>query len=237
MNEYDIFLNKLNLNYEQLSSTILRDREEASNLCSEYWEIFLGDITSNLDLAKDMYRDKFALDYGSGSGRNIINLLNLIDFARVDGVDISKNLVEGSKRIVDNLFSPSKSNIYHTVGDTIPTEDNIYDLIISYTVLQHIPSYSVRLNILKEMYRTLVPGGKIILQLVGKTKNTTNVCTYYQDMYQQIHFNGSLDFVVAQDKDLFCDLEMVGFKNIDITRFPAPQKDIHLEWIKVVMTK
>ena len=110
------------------------------------------------------WRGKTALDFGCGCGRNIRNLLNAADFERVDGCDVSKNNAEYAKKYVEEYFNfekdQKKCNTWETNGyDLQPASNEEYDYVMSHIVFQHIPNYSIRYNILKDIYRVLKKGG------------------------------------------------------------------------------
>ena len=45
----------------------------------DYWDILLGDLKD-----KNKWKNKKALDFACGKGRNVINMLSLCDWERVD---------------------------------------------------------------------------------------------------------------------------------------------------------
>tara|TARA_B100000212_G_scaffold342432_1_gene329543 strand:+ start:2258 stop:3061 length:804 start_codon:yes stop_codon:yes gene_type:complete len=110
------------------------------------------------------WKDKVALDFGCGCGRNIRNLLTAADFARVDGCDVSKRNAEYTKKYIEKYFNlekdQKKCNTWETNGyDLQPAQSEEYDYVMSHIVFQHIPNYSIRYNILKDIHRVLKKGG------------------------------------------------------------------------------
>ena len=106
----------------------------------------------------DNLQDKIALDFGCGPGR-MVNRISAI-FKRVDGVDISKKLLEKAKQ------SCPKSNFYISSGDDLgSTPSNTYDFAYSTIAMQHIAVHSVRMNILKNIKRVLKKSGKFTIQI------------------------------------------------------------------------
>ena len=124
---------------------------EIHNENDDYWEILLKDIKSN-----NSWKNKKALDFACGKGRNVSNLLTINKWKRVDGVDISTGNIKYCK---DN-YKGQNSEWY--VNNGIGLEDlstNEYHFVLSTIALQHIPVYEIRTNLLKEILRVMAPGG------------------------------------------------------------------------------
>jgi len=99
-------------------------------------------------------KDKIVLDLGCniGYGTNILS-----NHAKtIFGVDISSNAIQTAKETYQN----SNINFKYFDGNTLPFEDNKFDLIVSFQVIEHIVDYNIYLN---EMKRVLSPDGNVIL--------------------------------------------------------------------------
>lgn len=112
-------------------------------------------------LSKDIdFKDLKALDLGCGVGRNTVFLsekgLDAI------GIDISKNAIELAKENAKKNGQNTQFSVYD--GKTLPFEDNFFDFIISFGVLDHIPMEDA-LRIMEEVKRTLKDGGICKLEL------------------------------------------------------------------------
>jgi SAM-dependent methyltransferase len=106
----------------------------------------------------DNFGEKVALDFACGPGRMVPRMKKL--FSKVDGADISKNLIEEAR-----IAHPT-SNFFVTNGDDLgETPRNSYDFVYSTIALQHIAVRSVRLQILKGISAVLKQGGKATLQM------------------------------------------------------------------------
>lgn len=94
------------------------------------------------------------LELGCGSGRWIPTLKS--NGARVTGIDISEHAIAKAR-----LLNPDVDFLCADV-----TEYNFspasYDLVVSITVLQHLP-YAEQLQVLAEIARTLRPSGRLLL--------------------------------------------------------------------------
>ena len=100
-----------------------------------------------------------AVDIGSGLGRICKALAPRFD--RVVGIDISPEMVRRAQRLVD------EPNVTFQVGSGSsldPVEDGTADLVVSFTVFQHIPKVEVIEGYLAEAGRVLKPGGIFAFQ-------------------------------------------------------------------------
>jgi len=183
-----------------------------------------------------------ALEYGCGPARNIINWHNR--FARIDGVDF-KPVIETARTHLDENNIPHP-NLLVTDGNSIPTADNTYDVVYSVICLQHICSHSIRMDIFKEIFRVLKPGGRFCAQMgMGREDEhqQTNVANgritpYHVDNYAAEGTNGGADCSVEDQEYLKKDLRDIGFTNYasDITLPVTSVKQIkvkarHSRWI------
>lgn len=164
-----------------------------------YWKI-LSNITDN----PSYWKDRTALDFGCGCGRNIKTLLDLADWERVDGCDISGKNAVFSKRYVGHFYK-NKCNTWRNNGFTILDEQDKYDFIMSTIVLQHIPVYDIRFSILLDMYKLLKPQGILSIQFEDMKGSTE----YYGNKveFDENNTNSRVDDV----KNIIEDLEKIGF--------------------------
>ena len=77
---------------------------------------------------------KYALEYGCGAGRNLVNLLEYCGFDRVDGIDISKRNCINSTDYVESIFRGlNNSRCFEGNGySCFPLRDSLYSLVISH---------------------------------------------------------------------------------------------------------
>jgi len=177
-----------------------------------------------------------ALEYGCGPGRNLIKFNNL--FERIDGTDISKELLDKAKLNLDSrsLYN-EKVKLIHGSGDDIPVENNQYDLVFSTICLQHIACYDIRLNIFKEIYRVLKPEGFFSFQMGFGRKNRKNSCGYYENVIDAKKTNSGLDVRIEQESYIKDDLTIkLNFKNYQ-SIIVEPNCDTHEKWIFIMVQK
>jgi SAM-dependent methyltransferase len=100
-----------------------------------------------------------AVEIGPGLGRICAPLAE--EFARVVGIDVSEEMVAKARQLVPD------PRVEFIVGDGVglaPIEDGAADFVVSFTVLQHMPSRDLVLGYFREAARILAPGGVLALQ-------------------------------------------------------------------------
>lgn len=100
-----------------------------------------------------------ALEIGCGLGRVCLALAERFD--NVIGIDISPEMVKRGSELVD------RDNVELRVGDGASlagVPDQSIDLVLSFTVFQHIPRVSVIESYIREAGRVLNPGGVMVFQ-------------------------------------------------------------------------
>jgi SAM-dependent methyltransferase len=103
-----------------------------------------------------------ALELGPGLGRICKALAPHFD--RVVGLDVSAEMVRRARDLVDD------ANVMFEVGDGAtlrPTDDCSVDLVITFTVLQHVPERDAIAGYLRDAARVLRPGGVLAAQWNG----------------------------------------------------------------------
>jgi len=193
------------------------------NLFSDYDNFLFKDFdTSGL----------IALEYGCGPGRNIVKFSNR--FSRIDGTDISPICIEKAKVNIEanGLLVP---NLFVTPGDSIPAQDNTYDVVFAVICLQHICVHDIRYKIMLDMFRVLKTGGKLCFQMgIGGKPNAIN---YHENDYDALITNGGRDVSIENEQYLIDDLTKIGFKNYRSDIRPVGPGDCHANWIWVQVEK
>lgn len=193
-----------------------------------YWEKLLF---RNINTKKML-----SLEYGCGPGRNLIKFKNI--FERIDGIDISKEVLNKAKlNLQSNFCYNENTKLIHGGGDNIPIPDNQYDFVFSTICLQHIACYDIRLNIFKEIYRVLKKDGYFSFQMGFGKRDIETSCDYYENAIHAEKTNGRFDVRIAKESYLKDDLtKIINFKNYT-SNIVAPNSDIHEKWIFVMVQK
>lgn len=108
-------------------------------------------IGDNID-----FKNKKVLDIGSGWGEFEYEIVNGgYGVKKIYGLEPHDNLIRLSKLLLDGS---SGVDILKGNAEDIPFPDNFFDVIINYTVLEHVHDYKKTID---EMLRVLAPGGRI----------------------------------------------------------------------------
>lgn len=202
---------------------------EEHNSNSSYWDILLSDLKD-----KKLWEGKKALDFACGKGRNVINMLNLCEWERVDGIDISVGNINHCNKVY--IGYPVKWYCNNGI-DVSDLNDNEYDFIMSTIALQHIPVYDIRKSLFTDLLRTLKPGGLFSFQMgYGEDlKDPLNRprSSYFANEWDAIGTNSAHDVRIQNKEDIINDLKDIGFTNIT-TKITESHSDVgHPQWIYV----
>jgi ubiquinone/menaquinone biosynthesis C-methylase UbiE len=173
-------------------------------------------------------KDKLAIDFGCGPGRNLVRYNNT--FKRLDGVDISPINIEKAKLycfrngIINN-------NFYVNNGiDLDVIESEQYDVVMSTITLQHICVYDIRKSLFKEFHRVLKSGGILTAQM-GYGSPSPQTVEYYENYYDAEGTNRICDVCIESYKQLEDDLLEIGFTDFQYKITPVGPGDFHPNWI------
>jgi ubiquinone/menaquinone biosynthesis C-methylase UbiE len=103
------------------------------------------------------------LDFGCGVGRLAPALADA--FGRYVGVDISEGMIERARELNSQLANAEF--IRNEQEGLSRFQDEEFDAVVSFLVLQHLPDRSTIRSYLSEMARVLAPGGLIAVQLIS----------------------------------------------------------------------
>ena len=215
-------------NMQKNQYAIGTSNHDEHNQNPNYWDILLGDLKD-----KEKWDGKVALDFACGKCRNVTNMLNLCDWARVDGIDISEGNISHNK----NEYQSQNSNWYCNNGtDVSELNDNEYDFIMSTIALQHIPVYDIRKSLITDLLRTLKPGGLFSFQMgygYGLESQLGRRVSYFENYYDAPGTNSMCDIRVNNEQDIIKDLTEIGFVNITTEVRDSYSDDGHPQWIYV----
>ena len=201
---------------------------EEHNNNEDYWDILLGDLKN-----KTNWDGKVALDFACGKGRNVSNMLNLCDWDRVDGIDLSIGNINHNKETYKNQNSGWYCNNGIDVSELMSNE---YDFIMSTIALQHIPVYDIRKSLITDLLRTLKPGGLFSFQMGYGNDLKSDLgprSSYFENCYEADGTNSAWDVRVQNEQDVIKDLSEMGFVNTTTTIRESYSDWGHPHWIYV----
>ena len=183
----------------------------------------------------DSYKQKLALEFGCGPGRNIVRWHHL--FKQIDGCDISKKNLENARANLKYHGVPMEPAFYETSGNDLgAAPSNTYDFVYSTICMQHICVHRIRLEIMHHMYRVLRKGGRISIQM-GFGYDSPKSVGYYENNTGAETTNRGCDTRVENPDFLEKDLVTFGFKDFDYWVRPTGPGDSHPYWIYFTAVK
>ncbi len=108
----------------------------------------------------EIKRSYSVLDVGCGGGKTVSKLCTKIGNGKVFGIDYSELCVEKSKKLNKNNIMCGKASILQASVSSLPFDDDKFDAVTAVETYYFWPD---KLNDLKEIYRVLKPGGKLLL--------------------------------------------------------------------------
>ncbi|RLL48206.1 demethylmenaquinone methyltransferase [Oceanobacillus piezotolerans] len=136
---------KIYKNYDSMNSIISFQRHKA-------WR---KDVMKRMQVKQG----STALDVCCGTGDWSLALVNAVGKnGEVTGLDFSKNMLSVAARKKEQL-GIDNLDLIHGNAMELPFEDNSFDYVTIGFGLRNVPDY---MTVLKEMYRVVKPGGKVV---------------------------------------------------------------------------
>jgi ubiquinone/menaquinone biosynthesis C-methylase UbiE len=138
----------------------LYDKKYFLDACGGHKEFSTGSVCSRIRYAIELCKLKSSdtvLDYGCGRGELCLAIANKVK--TVIGIDYSQDAID----VANSLLSDSVRNVafFKENEKTLPLKDNSVDVIFFLDVVEHLYPEENKL-IVKEFYRVLKPGGRVI---------------------------------------------------------------------------
>lgn len=132
-------------------------------------ETFGEDIGQNSWLTADEYREMFSLlhlgnssrvlEIASGSGGPAVFMVKETG-CHLTGLEYDKNGVDNSLKLAEANGLTKKMEFLHgDASEKLPFEDDSFDAVFTIDAINHLKN---RENVLKEFYRVLKPGGRLL---------------------------------------------------------------------------
>ena len=120
--------------------------------------------------------DEVILEFGFGTGQNIILAQQRNNSAKLTGVDIDPKVKSIAENKIKNLDFEIPLDLYD--GKTFPYADNSFDKVFSSLVFHQLAKES-KLTCLKEIYRVLKPNGQLTIGDWGQARSKTMRFLFY----------------------------------------------------------
>jgi ubiquinone/menaquinone biosynthesis C-methylase UbiE len=147
-NEFD----KIAEEYTVITESVLGASGENTDFFAEYKVRDSRQLVDSLNFSSELK----ILDFGSGVGGSIPFFKRYYPLSQLTCLDVSrKSLAIASQRFQD------LADFLHFSGETIPQDDDTFDVVFSACVFHHIPQ-NIHDKLLVEIRRILKPGGVFI---------------------------------------------------------------------------
>lgn len=151
------------------------------------WLTGLYDLTIKLTMPEKKFRtklidilepkdDESILEFGFGTGQNIILAQQRNRKTKFTGVDIDPKVKEIAQNKKNNHGVTLNLDLYD--GKTFPYADNSFDKVFSSLVFHHLDR-ETKLSSLKEIHRVLKPNGQLIIGDWGQAKSKIKRIAFY----------------------------------------------------------
>ena len=105
-------------------------------------------------VAEYFAKDLSILEVGCGTGYGAKELTD--NGFSLDCIDVDKDVVDNANK----LYGGERLRFHHYDGQNIDFDDNTFDLVISFQVIEHVKS---DISYLREIHRVLKAGGQVLL--------------------------------------------------------------------------
>jgi len=149
--------------FDSRAEAIMKERITLDMLCyasgrdSRFWDErtyknLLDTISPQLDLDKNLT----LLEVGCAAGFLAQGLSAMV--SSYTGVDISRAAIKAARRL-----KLANASFKCASGDRLPFKEDTFDRVVSYDVFTNLPEMEYAARIVKEMYRVVKPGGKVLV--------------------------------------------------------------------------
>lgn len=182
------------------------------------WLTGFYDLTIKLTMPEAKFRSRLIdalapkdfeniLEFGFGTGQNIILAFQRNNFINLTGIDIDPKVKAIAEQKINNPGSNIRLDLYD--GGIFPYADNTFDKVFSSLVFHQLDRHR-KLRCLKEIYRVLKPDGQLIIGDWGQAKTKLMRIAFY--LVQILDgFNTTNDNVNGM---LPCFITDAGFKDV-----------------------
>ncbi|MCH1624753.1 demethylmenaquinone methyltransferase [Fredinandcohnia quinoae] len=216
---------KIYKNYDQMNSVISFQQHKA-------WR---KDTMKRMAVKKG----ESALDICCGTADWTISLANAVgSTGKVIGLDFSKNMLKIGQEKIDAL-NLGQVTLMHGNAMELPFEDNSFDYVTIGFGLRNVPDY---MQVLKEMYRVVKPGGKVVCletsqpTVIGFRQLYFFYFRFVMPVFGKLFAKSYQEYSWLQEsardfpgmKELAGMFEQAGLKNVEVKPFTLGVAAMHL---------
>ncbi len=142
---------------------IIQKTREDYNKIAQHFSGTRYDIWPELEQLKPLFKNgQCILDWGCGNGRLLLMLQEKKDVQYI-GIDQSEALITIARQKHRQAITKGRARFYCTARRVKKFPKNYFDLACFIASFHHLPGVASRLSVLREAYRELKPGGKLIM--------------------------------------------------------------------------
>lgn len=130
----------------------------------------------------DVQEGQHVLDVAAGTGRATVGLtLAVGEMGKVDALDLSEAMLSQARAKIESLGLSDRVQFKQGNARVLPYPDEAFDLVYNGYMFDLIPLDGF-LPILREMWRVLKPGGKLVLVNMSKPDDRK---TFFERIYER----------------------------------------------------
>ena len=152
------------------------------NLLTDFY-----DLAIKLTMPETKFRNKLIdeldpknneniLEFGFGTGQNIVLAIQRNNLANFNGVDIDQKVKVIAEHKINKLGLKANLELYD--GKVFPYENNSFDKVFSSLVFHQLDR-ETKLQCLKEIYRVLKPNGQLVIGDWGRARTILMRIAFY----------------------------------------------------------
>lgn len=151
------------------------------------WLTDFYDLAIKLTMPETKFRNKLIdeldpknneniLEFGFGTGQNIVLAIQRNNLANFNGVDIDQKVKVIAEHKINKLGLKANLELYD--GKVFPYENNSFDKVFSSLVFHQLDR-ETKLQCLKEIYRVLKPNGQLVIGDLGRARTILMRIAFY----------------------------------------------------------